>query len=85
VDAKGDNAPAYNAIGVRQLLVKKEITALDHPPYSPDLATCDFLSLFRAKKCGERNLFSSSEEIKSTVTRDLKSLQEEEFTRCFRR
>jgi len=33
---------AHNAINVSQLLVKKEITAFDHPPYSPHLATCDF-------------------------------------------
>ena len=37
-----DNAPALNVISVRQLLVKKEITALDHPLYFPDLAPCDF-------------------------------------------
>ena len=37
-----DNTPAHKAISVRQLLVKKQITALDHPPYSPDLAPCDF-------------------------------------------
>ena len=37
-----DNASAHNAVSVRQLLVKKQITALDHPPYSPDLKPCDF-------------------------------------------
>ena len=37
-----DNAPAHKAISVRQFLVKKQITALDHPPYFPDIAPCDF-------------------------------------------
>ena len=37
-----DNAPAHNALSVRQLLVTKQVTALDHPSYSPDLAPCDF-------------------------------------------
>ena len=27
-----DNAPAHKAISVRQLLIKKQITALDHHP-----------------------------------------------------
>ena len=30
-----DNTPAHKAISVRKLLVKKQITALDHPPYFP--------------------------------------------------
>ena len=37
-----DNAPAHTALSVKQFLVMKEITMLHHPPYSPDLAPCDF-------------------------------------------
>jgi len=32
---------------------------------------------------GKETHFSSSDEIKNTVPRELKSLQEEEFVRCF--
>jgi len=49
VEAKSDNALAHNAISVMQLLVKKEIIALDHFPYSPDLAPCDFWLFPRLK------------------------------------
>jgi len=32
-----DNAPAHNALSIREFLAKKNIPALTHPPYSPDL------------------------------------------------
>ena len=37
-----DNAPAHDALRVREFLSKNSITILDHPPYSPDSAPCDF-------------------------------------------
>ena len=37
-----DNAPSHTAIAVREFLAQNNITTLPHPPYSPDLALCDF-------------------------------------------
>ena len=37
-----DNAPAHNALGIREFLAKNNIAVLEQPPYSPDLAPCDF-------------------------------------------
>jgi hypothetical protein len=37
-----DKAPAHDALSVREFLVKKSITKMDNPPYSPDLAPRDF-------------------------------------------
>jgi hypothetical protein len=37
-----DNAPANKVHSVKQFLVQKSITELEHPPYSPDLAQNDF-------------------------------------------
>ena len=37
-----DNAPVHSALRAREFLVKHSITVLPHPPYSPDLAPCDF-------------------------------------------
>jgi len=54
-DAKSDNAPAHNAISVRQLLVKKEITSLDHPCLIPKSSTMWVLALTWAENCSERN------------------------------
>ena len=37
-----DNAPAHNAMSVKQFLANKNITVLENPSYSRDLAPCDF-------------------------------------------
>ncbi|KAJ4450997.1 hypothetical protein ANN_02433 [Periplaneta americana] len=37
-----DNAPAHRAIIVKNFLARHNITALDHPPYSPDLSPPDY-------------------------------------------
>ena len=37
-----DNAPVYNSILVTDYLTKMGIKTVPHPPYSPDLASCDF-------------------------------------------
>jgi transposase len=39
-----DNAPAHKAFSVKQFLVQKSITELEHPPSSPDLAPNVWLS-----------------------------------------
>jgi hypothetical protein len=53
VDFRHDNAPAHDVLRVREFLAKKFITKMDHPPYSTDLAPCDFLALSQIKKCPE--------------------------------
>jgi hypothetical protein len=40
-----DNAPAHTALPVREFLASKQITVLEDPPYSPDLAP-NYFSLF---------------------------------------
>ncbi|UYV78807.1 hypothetical protein LAZ67_16002854 [Cordylochernes scorpioides] len=37
-----DNAPSHSSLIVRRFLAKNNICVLNHPPYSPDLAPCDF-------------------------------------------
>jgi len=37
-----DNAPAHSALIVHEFLARNSITVLEHPPYSPNLAPCDF-------------------------------------------
>jgi histone-lysine N-methyltransferase SETMAR len=37
-----DGASNLDTLRVRKFLAKKSITKMDHPPYSPDLAPCDF-------------------------------------------
>jgi len=37
-----DNAPAHTAVLTQQFLAANKIPLIPHPPYSPDLAPCDF-------------------------------------------
>ena len=37
-----DNTPVHNSILVTDYLTKMGINTVAHPPYSPDLAPCDF-------------------------------------------
>jgi len=50
-----DNAPAHNALSVKMFLKKHKITMLQHPPYSPDLAPCDFFFISKDQICVKRN------------------------------
>ena len=76
-----DNAPAHSALKTREFLAKHSITVLPHPPYSPDLAPCDFW----LKDYIKRNL-DDHEDIKShrlAVTRLLREIPEEECRKTF--
>jgi len=37
-----DNAPPHSALIMREFSARNSITVLEHPPYSPHLAPCDF-------------------------------------------
>jgi len=37
-----DRTPAHDVLGVCEFLAKNSITKMDHPPYSLDLAPCNF-------------------------------------------
>ena len=41
-----DNAPAHRPVLVNDFLAKNNMTALEHPPLSPDLAPAEFFYLF---------------------------------------
>jgi histone-lysine N-methyltransferase SETMAR len=53
-----DNAPAHDALRVREFLAKKSVIKMDLPPYSPDLAPCEFWLFPKLKKkCPGRTKF----------------------------
>ena len=60
-----DNAPVHNFILVTDYLTKIGIKTVPQPPYSPDLALCDF-SLF-PKLTGWH--YETTEEMKEAVTK----------------
>ena len=74
-----DNAPAYNALGVRKFLAKNCIAVLEQPPYSPVLAPCDLFLFSKLKEVIKGTRFQDSEATKTAVTTELQAIPEESF------
>ena len=72
-----DHAPVHNTILVTDYLTKMGIKTVPQPPYSPDLAPCDFC-LF-PKLRGSR--YETTEEMKEAVTKVIDMLIQEDFER----
>jgi hypothetical protein len=53
-----DNALAHDVLTVWDFLSKKSIVKLDHPPYLPDLAPCDFWLFPKQKTVLKSHRFS---------------------------
>ena len=77
-----DNAPAHNALGIREFLAENNIAVLEQPPYSPDLDPCDFFLFPQLKEVIKGTRFQGSEAIKTVVTRELRAIPEESFEEC---
>ena len=57
------------------------IETVPHPPYSPDLAHCDF-SLFPKLRCCR---YETIEEMKEAVTKVIDTLTQEDFHEAFQK
>jgi len=78
-----ENAPAHNALSVVQYLANKNITVLEHPLYSPDLALCDFYLFPKIKSVLKGTHFVSTEDVKARTVASLNSLTERDLRNCF--
>lgn len=58
-----DNAPAHSSAIATAKLVELRYELLPHPPYSPDLAPCDFFLFPNMKKWLGGKRFTSNEEV----------------------
>jgi transposase len=65
---------------VREFLVSKQITVLEHPPYSPDLAPSDFFLFPKIKEILKGRQF---DDIRSNTTAALKAISQNQFQNCF--
>ena len=80
-----DNAPAHTALSMREFLATKQITVLQHPAYSPDLAPIDFFLLPKIKKILKRRHFDDIDDIRSNTTAALMAIPQNQFQNCFER
>lgn len=78
-----DNAPAHTSLVVREFLARSSITVTDHPPYSPDLAPCDFFLFPKCKMVLRGRHLGDVEAIKAETTRQLNSITTEDFQQCY--
>jgi hypothetical protein len=75
-----DNAPAHSVFRVKELLVKKNITVVEHVHCSPDLAPSDFFLFPRIKNTLKGEHF---DDIKSNTAIALNGISESDFQACF--
>lgn len=76
-----DNAPSHTALVVRQFLASKNITVIPHPPYSPDLAPCDYFLFPKLKSRMKGRRFDTVEEIQAEAQEVLNALTPGDFQR----
>jgi hypothetical protein len=64
---------------IRQFLADKIITVCPHPPYSQDLAPCDFWIFPKIKFTMKLNCFDTIPEIESATKERLRALTKDDF------
>ena len=76
-----DNVPVHNSALVTDYLTKMDIKTVLHPPYSPDLAPCDFWLFPKLRGCR----YELNEERKESVTKVIDTPTQEDFHGAFRK
>jgi histone-lysine N-methyltransferase SETMAR len=77
-----DNAPYHAALSVREFLAKHSILVVPHPPYSPDLAPCDFFLFPRLKITLKGGTISRCRGDKLNTTRQLQAIPKQAYQAC---
>lgn len=57
------NAPAHSSLLIRQFLAKNQTPVFPQPPYSPDLAPCDFFLFPKLKSMLKGRRFQTIDDI----------------------
>jgi len=72
-----------NLSDVWEFLAQNNITTLPHPPYSPDLAPCDFFLFPKLKTHPKGYQFGTVENVQAAATRALNNISSEDFLHCY--
>ena len=67
----------------RSFLAKNNMTVILHPPYSPDLAPCDFFLFPKLKLRMKGRILDITEEIQEESQRVLDTIPKRDFQGCF--
>jgi hypothetical protein len=71
------------SLNVREFLASKQITELEHPPYSSDLAPSDFFSVPEYKLNMKGRHFVDADDIKNNTAAALKANSQNQLQNCF--
>ena len=80
-----DNAPCHKSLLVTNYLTEMGVKTVPHPPYSPDLAPCDFWMFPKLKEKLRGRRFEDVEEMQEAVTSVLDSFHLEDFKGAFQK
>jgi transposase len=78
-----DNAPAHESILVKKFLAKINVTLLEHPLYSSELAPADFYPFSGLRSALKGWCFCDATDIIKNATIQLKRLSQNGFQECF--
>jgi hypothetical protein len=68
---------------VREFLVSKQITLVEHPPFSLDLAPSDFFLFPNIKEISKGRHFDDTDDIRNNTTAALEIVPQNPFQNCF--
>lgn len=80
-----DNASSHTAAQTLEFLHESSIQLVSHPPYSPDLAPCDFFLFPTCKTKLRGRRFETPESAVEAFLETIEELTKEEWSECFRR
>lgn len=84
-----DNATAHSAARTLEFLERSRVKLVGHPPYSPDLAPCDFFLFPEVKKKIRGRTFLTPEEAVAEFVKEVEAIPKnvfrETFSKWFRR
>ena len=76
-----DNARPHVHADVNNFLMEHRMIKIDHPPYSPDLAPCDFWLFDLVKR--QLGSHKTTRGLKMQITKILNSIPKEEYLKTF--
>jgi len=71
------------ALSMREFLATKQITVLEHPAYSPDLAPSGFFMFPKIKEILKGKHFDDIDDIRNNTTAALKAIPQNPFPKLF--
>ena len=80
-----DNSPDHNSILVSDYLSKMGVKTVPHPPYRPDLASCDFWLFAKLKEKLRGCRYETIVEMKEAITKVIDTLTQEDFHGSFQK